>query len=162
MTIAGTLETLPLFEGFGWDGIQALANRAHVRSFPLGASIVRQGDLDASMFVITGGRAKVTFHSPGGSKEIAVLGKGDVVGEISLLTGFSRTASVTAVEPVTAIEIDKTSFTIVVGGRAELLDRLASIVEQRRAELAHVKQEAEAADMNSRTSILERLTRMFG
>lgn len=162
MTIAATLEKLPLFEGFGRERIEALASHAHIRSFPAGDSIVRQGDLDASMFVITAGRARVTFHAPGGSKEISVLGKDDVVGEISLLTGFARTASVTAIEPVSAIEIDKTSFTIVVGGHAELLERLASIVEQRRAELAHVKQEAEQADVNGRASILERLTRLFG
>jgi CRP-like cAMP-binding protein len=162
MTIAETLRKLPLFEGFEAADIAALEARALARHFPAHAPIVRQGDLDASMFVLTDGKARVTFHAPVGAIEIAILGKGDVVGEISLLTGFSRTASVTAISPVTAIEIDKPSFTAVVGGRTALLEHLALIVEQRRAELAHVKQEAEEADVASHASILERLTRLFG
>jgi CRP-like cAMP-binding protein len=162
MPIAETLQGLSLFDGFGAERIDDLASRAYLRSFPAGAALVRQGDLDASMFVITDGRARVTFHAPGGSKEIALLGKGDVVGEISVLTGSARTATVTATEAVTAIEIDKASFNAVVAGHRELLEHLASIVEQRRAELTHVKQEAEASEVYGRTSILDRLAHLFG
>lgn len=162
MTIAATLRELSFFEGFSRTDIEILANRAHIRSFPAGAALVRQGDLDSCMFVVLGGKARVTFHAPGGSREIAVVGKGDIVGEISVLTGSARTATVTAVEPLSAIEIDKPAFAEAIGGRKHLLEHIASVVEQRRAELAHVRQEAEHADTASQDSFLERLTRLFG
>ena len=162
MAIADTLARLPLFEGFEPADIEALAKRAHIRSFPAGDAVVRQGDLDASMFVGTGGHARVVLHAPGGSVEIARIGAGDVIGEISLLPGSARTATVTATEPLTTIEIDKASFTAVVGGRKSLLEHLASVVEQRRAELDYIKQEAERADIFGRQSILDRLMRLFG
>lgn len=162
MTIAETLAKLPLFVGFTQADTEQLARGAHIRSFPAGDAIVRQGDLDASMFIVTGGKAKVVLHAPGGTVEIATIGRGDVIGEISLLTGSARTATVTAIEPLTTIEIDKPNFTAVVGGRKELLEHLASVVEQRRAELDYIKQEAERADIFGHASILERLMRIFG
>ncbi|MBN9018562.1 MAG: cyclic nucleotide-binding domain-containing protein [Rhizobiales bacterium] len=161
MTIAATLEKLTLFEGFSPADIETLANRAHIRSFPAGDALIRQGDLDSCMFVLLSGKARVTFHAPGGSREVAVVGKGDIVGEISVLTGSARTATVTAIEPVSAIEIDKPAFSDAIAGRKPLLEHIASIVEQRRAELAHVRQEAEHADATSSGSFLERLTRLF-
>lgn len=162
MTIAETLSRQPLFAGFTPADIEALAMKAHIHSYPAGEAVVRQGDLDASMFVVTSGRAKVVLSAPGGSLEIATIGKDDVIGEISLLTGSARTATVTATEPLTTIEIDKNAFTSVVGGRKELLEHLASVVEQRRAELSYIKQEAERADIFGRESILDRLLRIFG
>lgn len=162
MTIAETLRKLPLLEGFSASDIDQLARGAHIRSFPPGDAVVRQGDLDTSMFVVTGGKAKVVLHAPGGSVEIASIGKGDVIGEISLLTGSARTATVTASEPLTTIEIDKPNFTAVVGGRKELLEHLASVVEQRRAELDYIKHEAEHAEIYGRESFLDRLMRIFG
>lgn len=162
MTIAETLRTLPLFEGFGREGVEQLAARAHTRSFPSGATIVSQGDFDASMFVITSGKARVLLHAPGGTKEVAVLGKGDVAGEISLLTGVARTATVVAVGSVSAIEIDKAAFSAVVAGRKVMIEHIASIVEQRRAELDYVRHEAEQGEISGREALLTRLTRLFG
>ncbi|MBB5751337.1 cyclic nucleotide-binding domain-containing protein [Prosthecomicrobium pneumaticum] len=144
MDIFRALRALPLFEAFDEAELTTLAGLAKVRNFPSGAVLMSQGDFGTSMFVVTAGKARVTLHAPGGPKEIALLGPGEMAGEISLLTGATRTATVTAVGRLEAIEIDKATFGTIVAMRKPILERIAAVIEQRRAELGRVRQDAQA------------------
>lgn len=120
------------------DGNQLdkLAAGARRRSFPKGATLVREDDKAGSMFVIESGSVTVTLADEPGS--VATLFAGDIVGEAGLLTGHERSATVVAAEPVAAIEIDKAALAPILAAAPALVDRFAETLEKRQEELDHI------------------------
>jgi CRP-like cAMP-binding protein len=118
--------------------LDRLAAKLQMRTFPRGVTIVRQGDLGASMFVLVDGKVTVSVHSRSGEERVATLGPGDIVGEMSLLTGARRYATVVASKQVTAVEIAKPALEEFLVGSSELIDRFAEMVEQRLAEVDNI------------------------
>jgi small-conductance mechanosensitive channel len=98
-----------------------------------GETIVRQGDAGHSLFIIKRGEASVTLAATTG--EVARLRAGDVFGEMSLLTGELRTATVTAVADCDLLEIDVDGFRRVVLTNPSVLERVTSVTSARREEL---------------------------
>jgi CRP-like cAMP-binding protein len=118
--------------------LDLLAGNLRIASFPRGTVIVRQGDAGSSMFVIADGKARVSVHGRGGETSVATLGVGDIVGEMSLMTGARRSATVTATRKLTALEITKAAFEALLAGNPDLIRRFADTVEQRHAELEQI------------------------
>jgi CRP-like cAMP-binding protein len=85
--------------------LRALSRIGVRRSFPPGEAIVERDSEPRGLFVLLSGRARV--EAGGAAHE---LGPGDFFGELSLLGRVRRTATVTAVEPVTAMVIETTYF----------------------------------------------------
>ena len=108
------LRAIPLFgEVLDSDQIDALAHKANPVVIPAGAVLMEAGDFGISMFVIVSGFVSVSFTDRHGDvHDVADLGPGNVVGEMSLLTGARRSASVTALEEVSALEITKFSLVL--------------------------------------------------
>jgi CRP-like cAMP-binding protein len=101
--------------------------------YEAGQAIVREGDPGASMFVLRRGEASVTLaHTDG---ELARHREGGFFGEMSLLTGDARSATVTAVTDCELIEIGVEAFRRVVLADAAIVDRVTAAVAKRRAEL---------------------------
>jgi small-conductance mechanosensitive channel/CRP-like cAMP-binding protein len=98
-----------------------------------GEAIVRQGQSARSLFVLVRGEASVTLAGTEG--EVARLSAGDVLGELSLLTGEPRTATVTAVTDCHMLEIDADGFRRLVIANPSVLERVTSITSARRQEL---------------------------
>jgi CRP-like cAMP-binding protein len=95
-----------------------------------------QGDLGGAMFVIVAGRVGVRFVDPDGrEQEVARLGPGDIVGEMSLFTGDRRTATVTALDNVDALKISKWSLERVFAKAPDLIDTFATFLARRQAQL---------------------------
>src|SRR4051794_30597698 len=115
--------------------LDRLAAKLQMRTFPRGVTLVRQGDLGASMFVLVDGKVTVSVRSRSGEEGVATLGPGDIVGEMSLLIGARRYATVVASKQVTAVEIAKPVLEEFLVGSPELIDRFAAMVEQRLAEV---------------------------
>jgi CRP-like cAMP-binding protein len=143
--------------------LDTLAVKSQMRTFPRGVTIVRQGDLGASMFVVVDGKVSVTVHSRTGKERVATLGPGDIVGEMSLLTGARRNATVVAARQVTALEIAKPALEELLIGSSELIERFAGTVEQRQAEidLIHDLDERERSVGLSRAEIAARMTAFY-
>lgn len=96
-------------------------------------AIITRGDLTASMFVILDGKVEVVGKSAEGpSVVLAKLGIGDCFGEMSLLTGEPRNATVRAVGDVMAMEIRKEDIMPLITDNTELAERLAHLIESRR------------------------------
>ncbi|HTZ07912.1 MAG TPA: cyclic nucleotide-binding domain-containing protein [Acidimicrobiales bacterium] len=74
---------------------------------PAGTVLTRQGASGGMAFVIASGRAEVTRQG----KVLATLGPGDVVGELSLIDGEPRSATVTALSDLEVLEIDRADLT---------------------------------------------------
>lgn len=79
-------------------------------AFQKGAIIIKEGDTQAQAYLIQTGRVGV-FTIKGDKKiELAVLGKGEIVGEMALISDVVRTANVEALEDCTLILISRTEF----------------------------------------------------
>jgi CRP-like cAMP-binding protein len=116
--------------------LDQLAAGAKRRSFAKGEVLMTEDDPGASMFVIESG--EVSVRVDGEPDIVAELHAGDIVGEVSLLTGQPRTATVTAAEPVAALEIGKAALAPILASSPELVERFAEVLEKRQEELAHV------------------------
>jgi small-conductance mechanosensitive channel/CRP-like cAMP-binding protein len=101
--------------------------------YEAGQTIVREGEPGASMFVVRRGEAAVTVGGTDG--ELARHREGGFFGEMSLLTGDPRSATVSAATDCELIEIDADAFRRVVLADAAVVDRVAAAVATRRAEL---------------------------
>ncbi len=98
-----------------------------------------QGDFGGAMYAIIEGVVSVTFTDSGGRQQtVAKLGPGEVVGEMSLFTGDRRTATVAAETNVDALEIGKPALERVFARSPDLLDKFASVLASRQAELRAV------------------------
>ena len=104
--IIQVLENVPLFAELTGRQLKALAAECSLLTFEPEQLIVKEQDWGQHMIVITSGEAKV-FR---GSKELATVGPGDVVGEMSLIDGERRSASVIAGGPVQGLVIYGTRF----------------------------------------------------
>jgi small-conductance mechanosensitive channel len=97
-------------------------------------TVVRQGQPGTSMFLICSGRLRVTVEPSGA--EVAIVEKGGYVGEMSLLTGDARSATVTAQGDAVLLEITAETFRRIVLANPTVLERITSVIEARRAQLA--------------------------
>jgi CRP/FNR family cyclic AMP-dependent transcriptional regulator len=104
----GLLETVPLFSGLSKRHLRRIAGLAEEARFPAGKVIVQTGSRGNAFYVIVEGTAKVLAGYS--SRTLARLGPGDFFGELALLDGGPRTASVVAAEPLTTIRIPRAQF----------------------------------------------------
>jgi len=86
------------------------------------------------MFVLLEGAADVEVDHPGGSAHVATLNAGDYFGEMSLLTGEKRSATVIAKNDCEVLEIGKTAFAEVLQSSETLAQKLSEMLAQRRLE----------------------------
>jgi len=102
------LSQADMFEGIPLDGLARLARSGIKRTFAAGSVLMRQGDVSETMYVILRGRVQVDRSHPQLSEPItlAVLGPGEVVGEMGLLDREPRSATVMVVEDLEAMELD--------------------------------------------------------
>ena len=101
-------------------------------SYPFGRTIVTEGDQGDALYVITSGRARVVKRDERGEEiSLSVLRPGDSFGEIALLTGTRRMATVRAASDVEALRLDRTAFDDVVARSPELRHHLELQVRHR-------------------------------
>jgi len=106
MTKTDVLRGVPLFSGLTERAIEAIAALTTEQSFAEGETLVREGDAGETFIILLDGSAEVERdHQP-----ISKLGRGDFLGEISLIDGGPRTATVTARGPVKALVVQHTDF----------------------------------------------------
>lgn len=138
------LAKVPLFKG-ALDGAQldALNAACSAKYLPAGTVFIRQGEQAASMFVLLEGAARVSITTPAGSTQnVAVLASGDVVGEMSLMTGAPRTATVTAITPLRVLEITKAPIESLLKTSPELLNQFGHVLARRQLELTELAAQA--------------------
>jgi CRP-like cAMP-binding protein len=157
--IRPVLAALPLFaETLGPRELDHLAAQCRVDYFPAGAFLMTEGDFADAMYALVEGEVHVTFHDRKGEEhEVAKLGAGDVVGEMAVLTGLRRNATVVAETDVMAIEISKTTLEGLFARAPDLIDRIGEVLAGRQAELNRM-----VADANAAPDMAGRIKRFFG
>jgi CRP-like cAMP-binding protein len=106
----GLLKEVPLFGTLSGPQLSRLAGIAQEVSYGPGRMIVRDGTPGVAFYVITEGRAKVISGKIASAGGKARLGPGDFFGELALLDGGPRSASVVADGPITTIRIERRPF----------------------------------------------------
>jgi CRP/FNR family transcriptional regulator, cyclic AMP receptor protein len=100
------LEDIPIFQGIPSEGLERLQREARQRVFPRGSELMRQGDPSNSLYFILSGQVEVRFdHSALTEMVVFTLGPGEVVGEIGVLDGGARTATVVATQTAQTLEL---------------------------------------------------------
>jgi CRP-like cAMP-binding protein len=140
-----------------------IAERCEHRTFARSGVLMRQGDGGSSMFVIISGHVGVDIHSPQGPERVATLGPGDIVGEMSLMTGAPRNATVTATKKTEVLEIGRDALQKLLAENPGLIIRFAQLIEQRDHETKQVQRDAarwNSVGMN-RDEIAARMTAYY-
>ena len=106
-TKAEMLRSVPLFQGMTDRSVETIASLAEEARFDAGSILVREGEPGETFLIIRDGSAVVDQ----GGRTIRELGSGDFLGEISLIDGRPRSATVTATAPIDALAIDRAGFT---------------------------------------------------
>jgi CRP-like cAMP-binding protein len=130
--VARLLAAAPVFATLTDAELEELAHGA--KPFSLGPMerLLVQGQLGSSLFIVVEGEVEVILRREDGEDVlIDTMGKGAVVGELALLTGEPRTATVRAVGAATAYEIGRHQYVRLIEARPALLDELAQMVERR-------------------------------
>jgi CRP-like cAMP-binding protein len=160
------IDAQALFGPLSHEERRHVAAGARLRRFGEGETIVREGDATSSMFLIAAGRAAVSVHGAlaGDSRKVAVLEPGVAFGEISLLTGEPRTATVRALTEATLVEIDKATLAPILEANPSLVAELDRIIVERRRHTADRRAEpaAEIPGDDDAQSLGERIARFFG
>jgi len=109
------------------EDLEALTKRTHLRVFGNGETVVRQGDGGNSLFINLCGELDVSVDGI----KVAKLDGGDFFGEMSLLTGENRRATVKAVGEVWIIEITKLALDPIIHSNPSIAEKLSVAVERR-------------------------------
>ena len=108
---SAALQGLPWFGGLATETITQLAQGARKRSFRPGTIIFHKGDPGNSMFIILTGQVQIILPSPGGDEAIlGVLDAGECFGEMALLDGQPRSATIVTTEPTDTLMIGREAF----------------------------------------------------
>ena len=119
---------VPFFKNVGASVIADVARLLRARDYPARAVIVRHGERGDCMYFIASGEVEVRLRP-----EPVRLGPGEFFGEIALLTGGPRNATIVAVQPCTLLTLDIVDFRQLLGHQPELA-RVVNQEAQRREE----------------------------
>lgn len=134
MSAREILESVPFFrEALDDKELTILAGHARTHTLEKGENLVSEDRPGHSMFVIVDGEVEVTVS--GEADPIARLSKGAIVGEMSLLTGSPRNATVTAATRAEVLEVDKAALANVLWMSPGLVDRFVEMLFRRQIEL---------------------------
>ena len=100
------IKGVPLFSHCSGAQLNALAAEADELDFPAGRELTREGDRGREFMVIVAGAARVTRKG----RKLADLGDGDFLGEIALISGAPRTATVTTTAPTRVLVLTDRAF----------------------------------------------------
>ncbi len=142
-----------------------LARRSMLRMYAAGETIVRQGDDGAEMYLVHDGKVAVVREKAGqGDAELAQLGPGMFFGEMALVTGERRTATVRAAVACSMLVIDHEALREVLASAPHLAEHISQVIAERQASASPGPESARTAEVNmaERSSLLlGRIRRFF-
>ena len=134
------LRATPLFAALAPPTLESLARSLEPVALPAGTEVVRQGDEGDRFFVIAGGEADVVASG----HRVATLTRGDGFGEIALMYGVPRTATVTARSDLQLYALDREAFLLALTGHATFRGAAHDLAQDRLAELRALSDSAVA------------------
>ena len=115
------LRRIPLFASCTDEQLQLVTERSRLVEYKKGECVYREGDRAEAFYLVASGRLQVFSLIDGHRQVYTVLHNGDTLGEISLLTGETHSASVEAINDTLVLQLEKQDFD-------ELINRIPSLV----------------------------------
>jgi CRP-like cAMP-binding protein len=161
LDFASVLDSVEIFAPLAPEKRAQLLTLSQSRLYGAGEIIVHQGEPGSSMFVLARGEAVVTLDP--GDREVARFGVGAFFGEMSLLAGEVRSATVRAATDCDLIEITLPAFRQFVLGEPGVLDQIGLAVAARKADLDRHRAASAAAQnvAEPASSFIERIRRFL-
>jgi CRP-like cAMP-binding protein/small-conductance mechanosensitive channel len=157
------LDEVELFATLSADERETLARAMVDTPFIKGDTITRQGAVAHWLYLLIDGEAEVWTEANGQRTHVATLKPGSVVGEMGLITGEPRRATVTARSDVTCFRLDKAAFQAVLQARPDLAEELSRIIARRQGELeSKLQANSAAAAAAPQDAIRARIRSFFG
>jgi hypothetical protein len=142
----GGVVSTPLFPDFAKDELVAVMRGLELLNFAAGDIVVAEGEPGDSLFLLTTGRVKAFVKDPAGRYEkVRELFEGDFFGEISILTGSPRTATVTCATACELLQLDRRTLDTITASHPRVLDVLQRFYDQRANSTAEARIRSGAA-----------------
>ena len=137
------LASVDLFNLLPAELREELAQQLVYMPFAAGESVTREGDKDDGLYMLVRGNAAVRIGRGADEREVAQLTAGQFFGEMSLMTGEARTASVIAATDLLTYRIDKPAFEKVLRSTPAMAEQIADVLVERRTALSAAQNERE-------------------
>jgi small-conductance mechanosensitive channel/CRP-like cAMP-binding protein len=156
------LNKVRLFKHLTEEEMNTVASSLRNTPFTKGDVITHQGATAHWLYLISSGEADVWYENLNKERHhLSMLTAGDVVGEMGLMTGEPRSATVTAKTDVDCYRLDKKSFESILLERPELTNEFAHILSERNQQLMAAQENVRSAETQE-ASILENIRHFFG
>jgi small-conductance mechanosensitive channel/CRP-like cAMP-binding protein len=160
------LRGVDLFSVLSEDEISEVAERLQYAPFARGDIITKQGSIAHWLYIVAFGEVEVRYEpASGGPQVLAILRAGQFFGEMALLTGDARSATVVAKTDVECYRLDRASFQGLLLARPEIAAGMSRVISSRRPELEKVREafatQPAAAPVEA-ADLLSRIQRFFG
>jgi CRP-like cAMP-binding protein/small-conductance mechanosensitive channel len=162
------LQNVELFAQLSDEEKGKIADVVRLAPFSAGEVITRQGSPAHWLYVLTKGKAEVRLTGAAGEeKKVAELHAPSFFGEMALMTGAPREATVIASTDVECLRLDKDDFKEILARRPEIAKEMSTVLAQRRVELVAVRDNLDADAkkrkmVTERSKILESIRDFFG
>jgi small-conductance mechanosensitive channel len=156
------LEQVDLFRSFDAADRTELAGKIRAREVAAGVAVVRQGEAGDSLYVLGEGLLDVEVARDGRDSIRDRIAPGEVFGEISLLTGQGRSATVSAALDSVVFEIHRADLDPILRRRPELAEGLAAVMAVHQAHNDRDDAAPELPVARTRDDLLARLRLLFG
>jgi CRP-like cAMP-binding protein len=159
------LGRIDFVSALGEEGRDQLAQAARFLEYGPGEPIVRQGEPGDTFYLVARGELSVRVLFDSGEREVAKLAHGAFFGEMSVLTGEPRSASVVAATDAALLGIDREAFSRVLAADDGVMEELARIIAGRKAQLVTARKEdagAAAQGEDETSPLLARIRGIFG
>jgi len=157
----------PLFDCMNDTQLENVLQNAEIHRYGRGERLIEEGDQSDSMFIMLRGSAAVSVAQNGTGVRVGLMRPGDCFGEISLLTGEPRSATVRAEADCEVLEISKPVMAEVLRESPQCLTALSELLAKRRLEGEGLVKDAtqpheqEKKETEFRASFLRRLRTVF-
>jgi CRP-like cAMP-binding protein len=126
-TIAAGLANVPLFAGLSPEELEAVASRVEVRAYPPETAVVTEGEPGEEFFLVLEGDLRVVR----GGVEQATLGPREFFGEMALLSGQPRSATVESVGETLLGALSRQAFVALTQARPEVRRKVHAVARSR-------------------------------
>ena len=143
------LRQVDWLRGLSDEELRLLVPSVEVRQFGAGEMLIREGEQGDSMFILRSGTAEIFVHTADGKNlHVGNYARGDFTGEMALMTGDPRTASVRATTDLEVIEMDREGFTQLFKEHPDLAAGIGEIIAARNEKRLAMISSADATDGN--------------
>jgi CRP/FNR family transcriptional regulator/CRP/FNR family cyclic AMP-dependent transcriptional regulator len=153
MSEGNILSNVPLFFSLKKHDLAELETHLTRRHYNKGDVIFHKDDEGSSLYIITKGTVKIVLPSPQGEEVIlAILTTGEIIGELSLIDGHNRSATVEVLEDTEVLRLERQDFMYFLSTRFDAVLQVLEMLTQRLRDTDVLMEEAYFLDITSRVA----------